>query len=213
MNRDFTHDLVVLVPDKHIEHAVRGLLARPESLGMRRLAPNRVAFHVHPERDPGVFHTGAELLAGFAHDARHALVVLDQMWSGAPTNRAEELERLIETRLEPTWATRARCVCISPEVEVWVWSDSPHVAKELGWENPEQLYEWLTRRGLWSKERSAKPDDPKKAFEAATREKAVPRSSAIFEKLATKVSLERCTDRAFIRLRGTLREWFPSQNL
>jgi hypothetical protein len=36
-----------------------------------------------------------------------------------------------------------------------------------------------------------------------------PRSSGLYRKLAEKVSLERCTDPAFDKLRIVLRRWFP----
>gem|GEM_PF-6240707 len=36
-----------------------------------------------------------------------------------------------------------------------------------------------------------------------------PRSSSLYEELATKLGLHRCTDRSFDRLRSTLSGWFP----
>lgn len=52
------------------------------------------------------------------------------------------------------------------------------------------------------------PDDPKKAVEQALRTTGKPRSSAIYRKLAQRVSIERCTDEAFARLRARLGAWF-----
>ena len=56
MNRD----LVVLVPDKDIEQALAGLLGRYLNIGIRPITIAQIV--VHPNRDPGVYHTGRELL-------------------------------------------------------------------------------------------------------------------------------------------------------
>jgi hypothetical protein len=46
-------DLVCLAADRNIEAALRGLLERHPSLGIR---PVSVDFHTHAGRDPGCFH-------------------------------------------------------------------------------------------------------------------------------------------------------------
>jgi hypothetical protein len=43
-------DLVLLVADKNIEHGLRGLLSRPQALGIRSVTSKT---YVHPQRDPG----------------------------------------------------------------------------------------------------------------------------------------------------------------
>ena len=103
----------------------------------------------------------------------------------------------------------AEVLVIDPELEVWVWSDSPHVASSLGWtERSGDLRAWLTEQGLWPTN-EAKPPDPKAAVEAVVWHVQTPRSSSIYRKLATNVSLHRCTDASFNRLLGILRTWFP----
>lgn len=107
------------------------------------------------------------------------------------------------------WADRARWIVIVPEVENWVWSDSPHVAGALGWEGRSpDLRTWLDREGLWPR-KETKPPDPKLAFRKAVAEVRLPPSSAILRRIAETVSLERCTDAAFRSLSETLRTWFP----
>lgn len=199
-------DLVVLVPDKDIEQTLEGLLARPASLGIRVIEGMTII--VHPQRDPGVYHTAHELLRPYIGEASHALIVFDRAWEGAPSNDPEVLAGEVETRCRATWGDVVRCVCIEPEIESWVWSDSPHVGTVLGWENREELRDWLRERGIWPSGAS-KPTDPKAAFEAATRQKRIVPSSSIFGDLARKVALRRCQDRSFSLLLEILRGWFP----
>ncbi len=199
-------DLVVLVPDKDIEQALTGLFSRPEAIGIRPI--ERKTIIAHHQHDPGVFTTGQDLLVNYARDSRFALVVFDRAWSGAPET-AEEAEIQLEKKLRTHWDERARVVCIDPEVEAWVWSDSQQVASALGWESLSALKEWLAGRGEWNAE-NAKPADPKSAFLAALRQRQMQTSSSIFRRLGESVSTRKCEDRAFLRMRSVLREWFPS---
>lgn len=199
-------DLVVLVPDASIEQAVRGLLSRPAAVGIRPLGSVKVL--VHPNRDPGVFGTAHTLLESFATDAEFALIILDHAWEGSPHPSASEIAKAIESKCRKDWGDRVRCICIDPEVEVWVWSNSPHVAAILGWNSNAELTAWLRERGLWP-DAVSKPPDPKAAFEMATKNKKVVPSSALFFELASKVSFERCQDASFRELLSTLRQWFP----
>lgn len=122
----------------------------------------------------------------------------------------EELELNVETLLAQNgWERRCAAICIEPELENWVWSSSPHVAAALEWHAGE-LDTWLVQAGH-RPPGAAKPVKPKEAMEAALRIKRIPRSSAIYSAIAGKVSFDRCTDPAFLKLRGTLRAWFPAE--
>ena len=68
--------------------------------------------------------------------------------------------------------------------------------------------DWLRERGF-AFEANGKPKRPKEALEAALRMPDLPRSSALYQTIAEKISLRRCGDEAFIRLRNQLIEWFP----
>ncbi len=200
-------DLACLVADKSIEATFDSLLKRPEALRIRAITSEIV---VHPERDPGCFHDPGQLLGGFTGSARQALVVLDHAWEGVPAEDAPELERLLEERLRkfgpPGWA---RALVIEPELDVWVFSDSPHVAEVLGWRPPSTptLRNALEKEGLWEPAK-AKPEDPKGAMDWTLRRAGLPRSSALFRKLASQVSLRRCQDRSFQRLMDLFGGWF-----
>jgi hypothetical protein len=201
-----TRRLAVVVADKHIEQAVRGLLSRPEALA---ISPVEVEVAVHPNRDPGCFHTGHEILSAYRGSCSHALVVFDRAWEGSPPGSALDLEHEVNERLRTKWGDRSRCIVIDPEVEIWVWSASPHVARELGWADlAPGLREWLIEQDLWPAN-APKPPDPKRAFDRTLRHVRQPRSSAIFRRLAERVSLTSCQDASFKRLVAALRAWFP----
>ena len=200
-------DLVCLVADKNMEAAISGLLARPRALGMRSITAEIL---VHPRRDPGCFHQAPELLSGYRTGAKHALVIFDHAREGVPAVSAAEVERLAEEQLlRAGMGSWALAVVIEPELEVWVFSDSPHVASAVGWADREPgMRPALEAANLWEKDAS-KPSDPKAALEWALREARRPRSSSIYRDLARRVSTKRCQDRSFVRLQRLLRDWFP----
>jgi hypothetical protein len=199
-------DLVCVVADRSIEAAIEAVLRRHEALGIR---PIEFEMLVHPERDPGCFREPAKLLGGYTERARHALVVLDRAWEGAPTEDAAELEQLLETELERIGHSEwAKAVVIEPELEAWVFSDSPHVATTLGWTgSASDLRLALEAEDLWACGR-AKPDDPKRAMDWVLRRARLPRSSSLFRTLGSRVSLQHCEDRSFLRLKELLCGWF-----
>jgi hypothetical protein len=201
-------DLVVLAADKNAEFAIRGLLdTRALALGLR---PVVYDVFVHPECDPGCAQKAHEFLRTFARTHDRGLVLLDLVGSGREHLGVEALEASIEDSLAVSgWSGRAGAVVIAPELEAWVWSDSPHVADALGWlDGAQKLRDWLEEQRLWDNS-ATKPADPKAAVEHVLRLVRKPRSSAIYRQLATKVGVERCVDPAFAKLRRLLRDWFP----
>jgi hypothetical protein len=196
------NDLICVVADKNMEATMAELLKRHAALRIRQITAEVV---VHPRRDPGVFREGVEFIRPLRDKYQHGLLLLDAAWEGAPPDAQAALDsELDEARLDD-WA---RAIVIAPELEVWVWSDSPQVDEALGWsERKPALRSWLTQNGLWQAE-DRKPRDPKTAVERALWELRKPRSSAIYRTLAQTVSVERCQDSAFLRLRKTLQKWF-----
>ena len=122
------------------------------------------------------------------------------------------LEKQIEDDLARAgWPDRSAVIIIDPELEMWVWSDSPHVDEELGWRTKTpNLRLWMEAKGFWPTGQ-AKPRRAKEALEAALHEVRKPRSSAIYQSLAEKVSLARCEDRAFRKFKDTLLKWFKEE--
>ena len=206
----YAKELVVLAADLDAENALRGILQRWQSLGIRELRDgNGFDIHRHPQRDAGC-RSGAEaFLESFVHTHGHALVVFDHDGCGWEGRSAQEVETDLEERLSRAgWAGRCSVVVIVPELEAWVWSDSPHVEVELGWSGRQpSLRAWLTAERL-IETNAAKPPDPKLAMERAMRTASKPRSPHVFARLAGTVGLNRCKDRSFLKLKRTLQGWF-----
>jgi hypothetical protein len=200
------NDLVVITADVDIEASVRAILGRTQSLGIRHLSTE---FLRHPGHDPGVYSSGAELARNSSTTASHALLVLDMAWDGNPYADPADLEAALEAQLHPIWDDRAKAIAIQPEVEVWAWSRSPHVATQLGWASADDLRSFLEDGGHWPAN-TTKPPDPKAALEAAARKQRTVLSSAVFREILTQVSLANCSDAAFNRLRDWLRLRFPA---
>jgi hypothetical protein len=204
-------DLVLLVADKNMEASLKGLLSRFHAFGYRQVTFD---LYVHPERDPGCLLRAHDFLRSFVSRYERALVLLDHAGCGREAAERSVLESQLEGRLgEAGWQDRAAAVVISPELESWVWSDSPHVDRALGWEGrPEPLRSWLREKGLLEAG-AAKPAKPKEAVELALFTARKPRSSSIYFGLAQLVSTDRCTDPAFLKLKRCLREWFPQPSV
>ena len=199
-------DLIALVADKNMEYAIRGILARHQSLGVR---PVDREVYVHPERDPGCLRRCEHFLRPFAGQFERAIVMFDREGCGRDAASRDELESDVERRLAATgWGNRSAAIVVDPELENWVWSESPHVDDILGWSGVEPtLRDWLVTRGYLTQE-SAKPDRPKEAMESALQAAQVRRSSSLYRELASRVSLTHCADPAFLKLRSLLQAWF-----
>jgi hypothetical protein len=203
----FVKDLVVLAADKNMELAVRGLLStRAPALGIRKVSFDTFS---HPERDPGCRLKSHEFLRGLAASYAHSIVLFDRDGCGAGGRSRAELETEVAAQLETSgWANRAAVVVLDPELEVWVWAQSPHVEQVLGWRGTAQgLRLRLVERGFWNAGED-KPHAPKEAVEYALWLARKPRSSAIYQRLAETVTLAGCADEAFSKLRSTLSSWF-----
>jgi hypothetical protein len=122
------------------------------------------------------------------------------------------LEAQVEDRLSHSgWIDRAAAIVINPELEIWVWSDSPHVDSVLGWSARQpDLRSWLVAEGFAEGPQS-KPQRPKDAFERALRLAQKAKSSSLYRRLAERVSLGRCSDPAFLKFKSTLRTWFERE--
>ena len=208
MPAPYQKDLIILVADKNMEHTLRGLLSRPPALRIREITFD---LYVHPNRDGGCLNQGDEFLRPFVRLYSHALVIFDHEGCGHENDHSSILEKNLEKELSVSgWEEQAKVVVIHPELEVWVWSDSPHVESVLGWQgrNPD-LRTWLHSRS-YTFDENGKPLSPKEAMDDALRAVNKAHSSALFNKLAQTVSFERCTDPAFIRLKNILRSWFQA---
>jgi len=203
----FESDLLVLTADKNMQFAVKGLLDRPKDMGIR---PIRAVYYTHPERDPGCLLRSDNFLRPFIKHAAFAIVIFDREGCGKHNKARIELESEVSSRLAISgWKNRSACITIDPELENWVFSDSPEVGAALGWSGSKPpLRVWLENQGFLMPNQ-VKPHRPKDAMEAALRQARLPRSSSIYAGLAERVGLGRCTDEAFLKLKNTLQSWFP----
>ena len=125
----------------------------------------------------------------------------------------EVIQRSVKSKLTGKgWAKEnIEVIVIEPELEVWLWQDSPHIArafKNFDYSPHSSLRKWLEARGHWEPT-SLKPARPKEAFELVGRTTCTPRSSAIYQEIASRVSVRGCVDPSFQLLWNTLQRWFP----
>jgi hypothetical protein len=202
-------DLIVLVADKDMESAFRGLLSRYESLGIR---PISFDIFVHPQNDPACLKTSDQFLRTFVSQYNFALVAFDREGSGRIDER-EILEKEVEDRLTRVgWQERSAAIVFEPELETWVWSRSPHVDEILGWtKQPAPLRNWLVEQEYLT-EGQHKPKRPKETMEAVLKKVKKPRSASIYLQLAQKVSLQGHTEPAFSKFQSMLQKWFPQES-
>ncbi len=201
-------DLIVLVADKDMEETLSGLLSRPHQLGMH---PINYDIQVHPQRDPGCLNQATEFLRSQIRQYDYAMVLFDYHGCGQEEKKsAVDLQDDLEGRLSKNgWDNRAGVIVLVPELEIWVWGDQRRVDECLGWAGRQpNLRTALQSQGLWPPD-APKPDDPKGALEWALRQVRKPRSSVIYRNLAETVSLQRCSDPGFARLREFFEGWFP----
>lgn len=144
----------------------------------------------------------------------------DLLFFVADTNMREAVGGLLERRLrehldDAGWTAESSLgLCVRPEADVWLWSDSPHSAKALGWTSWDVLRPALEKQGLLTAGRM-KPERPKEAAEWALRNttgRKAPRSAALYRQVSSQVSIHRCEDDALVRLLDALRAWFPAES-
>lgn len=210
-------DLFVAVADLDAENAMKTLLVdRQRALGIQLSfnpdrPPNGDLFRYNG-RDSGCYKDAVDILRPAQQSHRHALLIFDKHGSGVESKSRVEIEIEVEQRLADSgWAAeRAAVVVIDPELEAWVWAESPIVGEILGWQGDlNGLRPFLTLKNLWSTEQP-KPHDPKTAMRQALREKNKPLGARLFADLAGRVGLQRCRDDAFVKLRQYLTKWFST---
>ncbi len=200
-------DLVILVPDKNTQFVLEGLLSRTYALKIKKID---YQIYIHPERDPGVFNRGAEFLRPLRLQFDKALVFLDREGSGQENKTSEEIAQIIKDKAEKFgWQNRVEIIVFDPELEIWAWVKSPHLARNLGWNSLSELKSFISQNGFWDVNHP-KPNRPKEAIEIALREKHIPRSSAIYKKIAGAVNFNQCQESSFLKFKQILQNWFPA---
>lgn len=163
---------------------------------------------LHPGRDGGVRSSGPEMLALLKNQFRHGLLMLDWEGSGSDAGSSLELEKQLTARLSPLWGNQTGAIVIDPELESRIWGSDNAMMQVLEWTEDGPVRAWLIGRG-YHFDTNQKPSRPKEALEELMRYLSKPRSSVYYEKMTSKISLARCVDPAFNRLKAILQSWFP----
>ena len=208
-------DCVFLLADKNMKGAFEGFFSRENFHLSLNCGP--FDFDVvkdiavaSGDNDPGLYTQGHELLRPFQVTHHRALVVLDAEWDGSPG--AERIKADLSGKIKSTgWGSETfRVIVIDPELENWIWQKNDHVAKGLGCPSCQEMMGDATVQAGWP-EAEAKPPRPKELLEDILRRRRIPRSSAIYKNITSRVSVKGCTDSAFEELLAALREWFPAE--
>lgn len=203
-------DLVVVVPDQDYEFTLKGLFSRPEAL---KISPISYEIRIDYLRDPGCRTESVSFLRPFIAMYAYALVFFDMEGCGAESTSREQVESILEEDMAKNgWENRSAVVVIDPEIEAWVWSESPRVDEILGWKNRKpDMRSWLQSKTDFWDPNDAKPSRPKEAMRSCLRHVRKQPSASIFNDLAQKVSLRRCSDPSFIKLKAILSNWFGNK--
>jgi hypothetical protein len=201
------NDLLVSVADSHQEKIMEAWLPRlPAASGTQ---PFSYFIIRNLGSDSGSYHDSHELLRPFVHQHRFALVLFDYEGCGAEHRKTRsQVEAEVEGMLAANgWAGRCAAIVVAPEIENWLWIDNPNVQEAIGWEATTSLYQWARathRMGPGE----MKPKQPKETLYEALRMSRTPVSSAIYRKIAAKVSYKKCEDPAFQKMLAQLLAWF-----
>lgn len=207
--------LLVYVADKNMAEAVGGLLSRQAFHHAIGCAPfdfdsRRDIKVANGQNDPGIYTRGGELISPFHDEYQHAILIADEEWEGSPgaTAMRDALRRHLDAA---GWVGDAGLpLVVSPEADVWLWSDSPHSATALGWASWDELRPALEDRGFIQAGHQ-KPERPKEAAEWALGTKRLPRAAWRYREVASNVSVNRCEDPALLAFLAQLRTWFPAE--
>jgi hypothetical protein len=205
-------DCFFIVADSNMEHALRGMLARERfdlALQCGRFAfdPRLDILVAVGDNDPGLLQRIESYVRPPRASHSHVVVMIDAEWTGSPGAPAIR-SQILEGCTRSGWPERdVVAAVIDPELETWIWQDSPIVEAALGYSGP-SLRQALASSGAWPTG-STKPPRPKETLEAELRRRRIPRSSALYRRIMERISIKHCVDPAFVELRSALQRWFP----
>ncbi len=208
-------ECLFFVADKNIRFALEGFFKRDgfhHGLGCAPfdLDPARDIRVAVGQNDPGLYARANLLIQPFRPDYRRVVIILDVEWEGSP-GKSAIVEKINGHIRAAGWqAENGHVIVVEPEADNWLWTDTPHTAAALGWENMNELRRWLAEEGDWPHD-APKPPRPKETAEKALRKVRKPRSSTIYREAAGRVSLKRCQDPSVHELAEAFRRWFPME--
>lgn len=211
LNTQEMKDLLVYTADADALSLMRGVLTRPQALGIR---PIESHIDRHTGRDPGMVKTGPELVGMMKDEYHKALLLWDFHGCGCErrmTPRALETE--VQGRLDDiSWSGRSAATVLVPEVEVWLWYCESALAKHCG----VTVHEIASLLTAFAKQQGKaleilKQEQPKELFEhlmlKGLRRTISPRDFEEIGRQASIKDLRKCP--SFERIVGILQGWFP----
>ena len=202
-------DLLLVVPDKNTEFTLRGALPQHKAFGIR---PVTFDIKVHPGRDGGVRTGGADLVRLLRAQFSHLIIIFDHEGCGAELQSVDSLQAELEGKLQPFWGDQAAVIVIAPEVDIWMWGSDNLLSELLEWDARHSIRDWLREKNFAIQD-TGKPVRPKESLDAILAAKKMPRSSSVYQRIASRQSLSKCSDGAFQRLRTLLQLWFPPDKI
>jgi hypothetical protein len=146
--------------------------------------------------------------SGYLNSHNRVVVMFDKKFGGErPASEVRE-EALGRLRANGWAGDTADVVVIDPELEVWIWQDSPHVHETVGHAGERSLRDELKNETEWP-DGFQKPLQPKALFREVCKRNRKGYSSSLYRDIVKKVSVKNCSDPAFQQLAFTLRRWFP----
>ena len=110
-------DLVILVADKDMAQALKGIFERPEAMGIHAIEP---VIHVETQHDAACAQRGVSFLSMFSENYRHVLLMFDHFGSGREQISPQYLQDSLGHEFRQTgWGERAKAVVLVPELEAW----------------------------------------------------------------------------------------------
>lgn len=207
-------DCMFYVADQNMAEAYKGFFGRNQfhqSLGCGEFqfdALNDIA-RAKGKADGGLWRYAGDLCKGYLKTHEHLVVCLDRDFGGSP-GQAKVRQDIEQQLLAVGWQPNKFLVLvIDPELEQWIWQDSMHVENALNHMRPPTLRQSLVVSGEWPVGNN-KPTDPKGVMERLVKiNLRGNRSSALYSKITSKVSIANCMDGEFLALRQQLQMWFP----
>jgi hypothetical protein len=135
-------DLIVLTADKDMQQLLSGLLPRMPKVYASEVRTFSYDIKVHPLHDCGYKGYG-DFLRVFAQNYAYAIVLLDYEGSGFHGSPADLAQAIENDVAQNGWQEKNACIVIEPELENWVWVNSPHLAEAIDWASIEDLHQWL----------------------------------------------------------------------
>lgn len=207
-------DCMFYVADMNMAETFKGFLTRQQchqSLGCGQFAfdPLQDLARAAGMTDGGLWRHAGGLCKGYLQTHRHLVVCLDRDFGGSP-GQAQVRHDVEQQLLAAGWSLGQFAVLvIDPELEQWIWQDSPHVETALKHVSPPSLRQTLQNSGEWPAGH-AKPNSPKEVLERLVDQNLRGnRSSTIYSKITSRVSVRNCADGEFLALQAALQAWFP----